>query len=339
GAVHRHAGRFADGIQAGHDRIGVVADLAHDFAVVIGRDAAHVVVHGRDHRDRLLVHVDAGEDARAFGDAGKLLVDHARTQVGQVEQDVVLVFADATALANLDGHRTRHYVARGEVLVVRGVALHEALTIAVAQDAAFAAHALGDQAAGAVDAGRMELHELHVLQRQAGAGHQAAAVTGAGVGGGRAEIGAAIAAGGEHHAMGAEQVQRAFGHVQGEHAAADTLFVEDQVQREVLDHEARVVRQRLLVQRVQHGVAGTVGRRAGALGRRAFAELGGHATERTLVDLAVLGTRERDAVVLQLDDRRDGLAAHVLDRVLVAQPVRPLDGVVEVVAPVVLTHV
>ena len=249
------------------------------------------------------------------------------------------MLADAAAFADLDGHRAADHVARGQVLRVRRVALHEALAVAVAQDAAFAAHALGDQAAGAVDAGRVELHELHVLHRQAGAHHHAAAVARAGMRGGGGEVRAAVAAGGQHHAVGAEQVQRAGGHVQGEHAAAGALFVEDQVQREVLDHEARIVRQRLLVQRVQHGVAGTVGRGAGPLRRRAFTEPGGHAAEGTLVDLAVLGARERHAVVLQLDDGRDGLAAHVLDGVLVAQPVRALDGVVEVVAPVVLAHV
>src|SRR5690606_30545036 len=40
-----------------------------------------------------------------------------------------------------------------------------------------------------------------------------------------------------------------------------------------------------------------------------------------------------------LDHGRRRLAAHVLDRVLVAQPVRPLHGVVHVPAPVVLAHV
>ena len=43
-------------------------------------------------RDRL-GHVHAREDVGAFGDARQLLVDHFRTQVGQVEQDVVLVLA------------------------------------------------------------------------------------------------------------------------------------------------------------------------------------------------------------------------------------------------------
>jgi hypothetical protein len=82
---------------------------------------------------------------RALGDARQLLVDHARAEVGQVEQDVVLVLADAAAFADLDGHRTADHVARGQVLVVRRVALHEALAAAVAQDAAFTADTLGDQ--------------------------------------------------------------------------------------------------------------------------------------------------------------------------------------------------
>ena len=184
----------------------------------------------------------------------------------------------------------------------------------------------------------MELHELHVLHAEAGAQRHAAAVAGAGVRRGRGEIRAAVAAGGEHHALGAEQVQRALGHVEREHAAAGALVVHDQVEREVFDEEARVVRQRLLVQRVQDRVAGAVGGGAGAL-RGALAVMRGHAAERALVDLAVFGARERHALVLELDDRRDRLAAHVLDRVLVAQPVRALDGVVEVEAPVVLAHV
>ena len=48
---------------------------------------------------------------------------------------------------------------------------------------------------------------------------------------------------------------------------------------------------------------------------------------------------ERQAVVLELDDRLGRLAAHVLDRVLVAEPVAALDRVVRVPAPVVLGHV
>ena len=62
------------------------------------------------------------------------------------------------------------------------IALHEALAAGVGEVAALAARAFRDQHAGAVDAGGVELHELHVLQRQAGAQHHGVAVARAGVG-------------------------------------------------------------------------------------------------------------------------------------------------------------
>ena len=226
-----------------------------------------------------------------------------------------------------------------EILGVRRIALHEALAVAVGEVGALAARALRHQHAGVVDAGGVELHELHVLQRQAGAQHHGGAVAGLGVGAGAAEVGAAVAAGGDDGLLGAEAVQRAVVELQGHHAAADAVLVDDQVDGEVLDEELRRVPQRLAVEGVQHGVAGAVGHRAGAHGRRALAVLGGHAAERALVDLAVLGARERHAVVLQLVDRGRGVAAQVLDGVLVAQPVGALHRVVHVPAPVVRPHV
>ena len=93
-----------------------------------------------------------------------------------------MLLPDAAALANLDGHGAADDIARSEVLGIRRIALHEALAGRVREVAALAARALGDQATGAIDAGRMELHEFHVLQRQPRAQHHAAAVSGAGVG-------------------------------------------------------------------------------------------------------------------------------------------------------------
>ena len=257
----------------------------------------------------------------------------------EMQEDVVLVLADAAAFADFDRHRARHHVARGEVLGRRRIALHEALAFGIDQIAAFAARAFGDQAAGAVDAGRMELHEFHVLQRQAGAQHHGVAVAGAGMRAGAGEIGAAIAAGRENRHLGAEAVDRAVVEIQRDHAAAAAFVVHDQVDGEIFDEEFRLMPQRLAVHRVQHGVAGAVGGGAGAL-RGALAVMRGHAAERALIDFAVfLAARERQAPMLELVDRGRRVAAQIFDGVLVAEPVGALDGVVHVPAPVVLAHV
>src|SRR5439155_14030867 len=86
-------------------------------------------------------------------------------------------------------------------------------------------------------------------------------------------------------------------------------------------------------------MAGAVGGGAGAVGRRTVTEFHHVPAERPLIDLPQLGARERHAEMLKLDDRRDRLAAHIFDRVLIAEPVRPLDGVVHVPAPVVVAHI
>ena len=131
----------------------------------------------------------------------------------------------------------------------------------------------------------MELHELHVLQRQAGAQHHAVAVARARVRGGAGEVRAAVAAGREDRRVRAEAMQLALGHVERDDAAARAVL-HDEIDREVLDEERRLVPDRLLVQRVQHRVAGAIRRGAGAL-RDALAEVRRHAAERTLVDPAV----------------------------------------------------
>jgi hypothetical protein len=183
----------------------------------------------------------------------------------------------------------------------------------------------------------VELHELHVLQRQAGAQHHGVAVAGASMRRGRREVGAAVAARRQDHQVGAEDVDVAVVELPGGDAAAG-VAVHDQVEREVFDEEFDVVAHALAVKGMQHGVAGTVGGGAGALDR-AFAEVACHAAERTLIDLAVLGAREGHAPVFQFIDGLGGVAHEVFDGVLVAQPVRPLDGVVHVPFPLVLAHI
>ena len=112
----------------------------------------------------------------------------------------------------------------------------------------------------------------------------------------------------------------------------------DEVEREILDEEIDLVLHALAVERVQHRVAGAVGGGAGAL-CDALAVIRSHAAEGALIDLAFLGAREGHAEMLEFVDRFRRIAAEIFDGVLIAQPVRTLDGVVHVPAPVVLAHI
>ncbi len=164
--------------------------------------------------------------------------------------DVVLLLADAAPLANFDRLGAADHVARGQILLVRRISGHEAFALAVGQITAFAAGTLGDQNPHAIHTGRVELNELHVLQRQPGAQHHRIAVTGAGVRRGAGLIHPAASAGRNDGHIGAEPVDRPVFETPGEHAATGAVLVHQQVDREILDEEARLVLQALLVERV-----------------------------------------------------------------------------------------
>ena len=193
--------------------------------------------------------------------------------------------------------------------------------------------------AGAVDAGRVELDEFHVLQRQAGAQHHRIAVAGAGVRRGAGLVDPAASARRNDGHVGAEAVDRSVLETPGEQAAAGAVLVHQQVDGEILDEEARLVLEALLVERVQDRVAGAIRGGAGPIGHVALGIFGRVPAEAALIDRAGLGAAERHAEMLELDDRRDRLAAHVFDRVLVAEPVGAPDRVEHVPAPIVLFHI
>src|SRR3954470_2796059 len=102
----------------------------------------------------------------------------------------------------------------------------------------------------------MELYELHVFERQAGAQHHGVAIASTDVRGGAGEIGASITARREDRRLRAEAMDRAVVEIEGHHAAAAAVLVHDQVNREILDEEFRIVPQRLPVHGVSKGMAG-----------------------------------------------------------------------------------
>jgi hypothetical protein len=151
---------------------------------------------------------------------------------------------------------------------------------------------------------------------------------------GGGEIAATIAAGRQDHGFGAEAVDRAVFEAHRDHAPTGAIF-HDQIDGEIFDEEVRRVFQALLIQRVEHRMAGAVGGGASALHRRAFAHVLHMAAERPLVNRTIGVAAEWDTGMFQLVNRLRRFAHHVFDRVLVAQPVRTLDGVEHMPSPVI----
>ena len=285
-------------------------------------------------RHALLLGLDAQVGAGELGDVGQLGVDHLGVEVADVQVDVVPVRPGAAALADLGVDGPADHVARGQVLDGGGVALHERLAVGVAQDAALAPGRLRQQHPQPVQAGRVELEELHVLHGHAAPVADPGPVAGEGVGVGGDLEHLPEAAGAEHHRLGPEHVQLAGGQLVGDHPGRPAID-QQQVEHVVLVEEDGPLLDVLLEQGLEDHVAGAVGGEAGAA-HGPLAVVVGVAAEAPLVDPAVGGAVERHAHVLEVVDGLDRLPAHDLGRVLVDQVVAALDGVEGVPLPVVL---
>ena len=316
-AVHRHAGALAGGVEAGH--LGL--------AVHVGLDAAHhVVVAGLD-VDGLLGDVRAREVAAHVHDLAQRLVDALGADHGDVQRHGAV--GEAATLVDLGLLGARDHVARGQLHLVGRVLLHEALALGVVEVGALAAGALGDQQPDPGQRGGVVLDHLHVHQRCARVvGHgDPVAGTDERVGGGVEDL--AVAARGQDHGLGGEQLEGAVADVAGHRAGDPAGVVADQGGGEPLLVAVHLlVPHQLLVEHVQQRLAGDVGDVVGA-GRRGAAEGAG-------AELALLVAVEGHAPVLELQHLVGSLPAHDLDGVLVAQVVRALDRVEGVRLPGVL---
>ncbi len=337
--MYRRTSRLTHGHQAGDHAVGVVFGGAEDLTIIIRGDTAHVVVHGGQYGDRFFGDIHTGKNLGRFGDARQTFGQCFFWQVVEVQVDVIAIRAHTAPFADFHGHAAADVVTRGEVFVVGRIAFHEPFAFGVGEVSALTPCAFGDQTARPVDARGVELHEFHVLQRQPSAGHHAAAVARTGVRGCGGEIGAAIAARGQHNHFGVEDMHRAIVEFPADDTGTDAIIGHDQVDGEIFDVEFGLLFQRLTIKRVQDRVAGAVGGGTGALHGGAFAKFGRVTTKGALVNLAFFGARKRHAVMFQLVHRLGRFAGEVFHRVRIAQPVRPFHGVVHVPLPAVGSHV
>ena len=90
---------------------------------------------------------------------------------------------------------------------------------------------------------------------------------------------------------------------------------------------------------MKHAVASPIGDGAAAVSLTALSKVLRLATESTLVDLAVLGAGEGHTVRFELKNGLWCLTSHVLNGVLITEPVRTLDCIVEVPPPIIVVHI
>ena len=177
---------FAHGVEAG--QVGL--------AIEVGDHAAAGVVGRGHHWNRLGGNVDAERRASRMN-VRKVFFEECLAKLGRIEVHVVQAMA-----LHLEVDGTGHDVARGEFGA--GIVLgHEAGAVGQLQGGAFTAQGLGDEEAAVlrvVEAGGVELNELHVGNATACAPGHGHAITGGSLGVAGVAIDLAHTARGQHYA-------------------------------------------------------------------------------------------------------------------------------------------
>ena len=156
----------------------------------------------------------------------------------------------------------RDDVARGELERVRRVALHEPLAVLVDEEATLAAAALRDQDPGRVHRRRVELHELHVLQRQPGAKRHRHPVARAGVGVRRRAEEPAHAPRGEDRRGAEHDLHAAVQQIPADDARAASVVLDEAKGEVLLEDDEPLLHplRELLEEHLDQDVPGDVGR-------------------------------------------------------------------------------
>ena len=127
--------------------------------------------------------------------------------MGELQADVVLLRSDTSALSDLNSHRSGNDISGSEILCSGCVTFHESLSLGVEQVSTLSSGSFGDQASCSVNTGRVELDKLEILQRETGSRNHGVSVTGAGMGGGAAEVGSSISTSGQNGLVCSESVE------------------------------------------------------------------------------------------------------------------------------------
>src|SRR5689334_14880296 len=89
--------------------------LGDHLTEVIGRDTSHIVVNSWQNWNRLFSNIHSGKDGSSFGDTRQTLGDGIRTEMADIQQAVILLWAAPSSCTNLLGDGTRDDVTRGKI--------------------------------------------------------------------------------------------------------------------------------------------------------------------------------------------------------------------------------
>ena len=338
GTMDRCAGDLTSSKETWDNLVLAVFAKSEDLSLPVSWNATHVVVDSGDDGNGLLGDINTSENVSGLRDTRKSFLEGLGWKMVQMKEDVIFLSTDTTTFDDFHGHSSRDDVSRSEILSCRGIPFHESLTVRISEDTTLTTATLSHEATSAINTCWMELDEFGIFERETSSDGHGTTVTCAGVSRSARLVSSTVSTSCEDGLIGSHSVDGSVSHVICHNSSANT-FIHYEVKCKVLDEEDAVVPESSSEQGVKHTVTSSVGHSAAAVSLTTFTEILGLTTEGSLIDLSLVSSAERHAVGLEFKNSLGCFLCHVVNGILVSEPVATLHCVVEVPSPVIIMHV
>src|SRR3954453_9637387 len=164
GPVHGNASALSSCVEPLHWFFGPGLVGRDNLPIKVGGNASHHIMRGGHDGYRVMNRVYTGKFDSDFPYARQASLDNLIAKMVELQQQVVGIPAAAPSFLYFRRQRTGNHVPARQVLRVRRITFHKALSILVQKITTFSAHCLANKNSHAMHAGRMKLPEFHVLQ-------------------------------------------------------------------------------------------------------------------------------------------------------------------------------
>ena len=141
-----------------------------------------------------------------------------------------------------------------------------------------------------------------------------------------------------HNSLTLNSVDASVGHVKANYSF-DLISFHYQIQHKIFNEERTVVAKRSPKESMQHRVTCPISNSTTSICLSPFTILEGLTSKSSLINFSLFSSRKRHSVRFQLDYRLRSLFAHVVNGILITQPVCSLHSVVGMPPPVVFSHI
>ena len=132
--MNRHTSRFTNCKETRHNTLRIFCRWVQNFTMIIGRNAAHIIMHRRQNRNWLLGHVYTSKDFRTLRDARQTLSQYGGVNVIKVQINMIFIWTNTAPFADFNCHCAGHNIARRKIFCRWRITFHEALTFRVDQN-------------------------------------------------------------------------------------------------------------------------------------------------------------------------------------------------------------